>query len=119
MTKSEEIEVRRLVRQWIEKAAKDADLVEHLATEDRRREALGIHSQQAAEKYLKALLVRDQIPFPRTHDLRKILALLRPIYTALVNAVAGAEWLTQFGVEIGYPGDYPEMLPGDEKERST
>jgi HEPN domain-containing protein len=59
--------------------------------------------------------VRDQIPFPRTHDIRKILALLRPTYTALVGAVAEAEWLTQFGVEIRYPGDYPEMLPGDEK----
>ena len=59
--------------------------------------------------------MRDQIPFPRTHDIRKILALLRPTYTALVGAVAEAEWLTQFGVEIRYPGDYPEMLPGDEK----
>jgi HEPN domain-containing protein len=116
MKKPEEIEVRGLVRQWIGKARKDADLVEHLAAEDRHREALGYHAQQAAEKYLKALLVRHQILFPSTHDIGKVLALLRPTYPELAHALADTDWLTQFGVEIRYPGDYPEMLPGDEKK---
>jgi hypothetical protein len=28
--------------------------------------------------------------------------------------LSGAKWLTPFGVEIRYPGDTAEMLPGDE-----
>ena len=30
------------------------------------------------------------------------------------DEVRGAEWLTPFGVEIRYPSDAAEMLPGDE-----
>ena len=83
MTKSEEIEVRTLVGQWVGKATKDSDLVEHLAVENRHREALGFHAQRAAEKYLRALFVRHQILFPRTHEIGKILELLGPTYPTL------------------------------------
>ena len=32
----------------------------------------------------------------------------------LADSLGGAKWLTPFGVEIRYPGDTAEMLPGDE-----
>jgi HEPN domain-containing protein len=62
--------LRSLVRQWLEKAARDLDAAERLSTEGGRlREIVAFHCQQAAEKYLKALLVRNQIEFPKTHDI--------------------------------------------------
>jgi hypothetical protein len=33
----------------------------------------------------------------------------------VVEALPDAKWLDPFGVEIRYPGDRPETLPGDEK----
>lgn len=36
-------------------------------------ELIGFHAQQAAEKYLKALMSHRHIAFPRTHDLRTLL----------------------------------------------
>jgi HEPN domain-containing protein len=114
MNQLPEDERRGLVRQWIRKAAVDSDLVEHLVSEGAMYpEALGFHSQQAAEKYLKALLVRHQIEVPKTHDIRRILLLLRAIDSNFADSLLPARWLTQFGVEIRYPGDFPDMLPGD------
>jgi len=72
------------------------------------------HAQQAVEKYLKALLVRQQIEFPKTHDIEKLLRLLRTVYPELADSLLDAKWLTPCGVEIRYPGDFPETLPGDE-----
>jgi hypothetical protein len=33
----------------------------------------------------------------------------------VVEALPDAKWLNPFGVEIRYPSDRPETLPGDEK----
>jgi HEPN domain-containing protein len=77
----------------------------------RIREIVGFHCQQAAEKYLKALLTRCQIEFPKTHDIKMLLQLAGD---RVADSLGSAQWLTPFGVAIRYPGDTAEMLPGDE-----
>jgi len=109
-----EDEIRQLVAAWLRKADLDFETVLHLLPEDRFRDVVVFHSQQAAEKYLKALLTRHQIEFPKTHELRRLLELLRPADPVLSGALGGLKWLEPFGVEIRYPGDRPETLPGDE-----
>src|ERR1039458_4805249 len=68
-----------VLREWIERADADLHVAEQLAAEAARdlrvREIVGFHCQQAAEKYLKALLTRYQIEFRKTHDLRVLLDL--------------------------------------------
>src|ERR1017187_5386212 len=104
-----------LLREWIEKADADLEVARRMAAEaaddPRIREIVAFHCQQAAEKYLKALLTRRQIEFPKTHDIK---ALLQLAGDAVADSLGGAKWLTPFGVEIRYPGDTAEMLPGDE-----
>jgi len=68
-----------------------------------------------AEKYLKAFLVSRQIEFPKTHDLEELLELLEPVHSELAAALEGIEMLSPFGVKIRYPGDFPELLPGQEQ----
>jgi HEPN domain-containing protein len=64
-----ETALRELVLQWLEKAAADFGAAEQLRAQSGRfREIIAFHCQQAAEKYLKALLVRHQIEFPKTHE---------------------------------------------------
>ena len=68
MRPPEEIK-RDLVQRWLEKAQKDFDLAKDLVSENKPYlEAVGFHSQQAAEKFLKAYLVCFQIEFPKTNE---------------------------------------------------
>jgi HEPN domain-containing protein len=75
---------------------------------------VAFHAQQAAEKYLKALLTLRQIEFPKTHVIERLLLLLRASDPAVTEALDEASWLTPFGAEIRYPGDVPDTEPGDE-----
>ena len=88
--------------------------VVRLSAESEFRDIVGFHAQQAAEKYLKAILTRHQIEFPKTHVIRRLLILLQPVDPAMVKALDDANWLSPFGAEIRYPGDQAEALPGEE-----
>jgi HEPN domain-containing protein len=109
-----------VLREWVERADADLHVAEQLAAEAalnlRVREIAGFHCQQAAEKYLKALLTHFQIEFPKTHDLQVLLALLDRVDPRWAVAMREADWLSPFGAKVRYPGDTPEMLPGDERK---
>jgi len=57
---------------------------------------------------------RHQIEFPKTHDIKKLLLLVETASGEVAESLSDARWLTPFGVEIRYPSDTAEMLPGDE-----
>ncbi len=97
-----------IVRQWLEKAEEDLKAGEALLVADPPfLYPACFHAQQAAEKYLKAFLTWEQIEFPKTHMIEKLLDLLRPAHAALAAGVDGARLLTDYGVDIRYPGDQP------------
>jgi HEPN domain-containing protein len=109
--------LRELVAQWLEKADRDYNAAEQLLVQgDRFREIISFHCQQAVEKYLKALLVRRQVEFPKTHDIRKLLGWVAGVHPDLAESLNDADMLTPFGVEVRYPGDAPQVLPGGETE---
>jgi HEPN domain-containing protein len=66
-------------------------------------EAVCFHCQQAAEKYLKALLQEAGAYVPRTHNLVKLLPLIAPHYR-LRGLRRGLDFLTRYAVETRYPG---------------
>ena len=113
--KRPEDEIRQLVSEWIIKADLDFRTVERLVAEDPFRDIVAFHAQQAAEKYLKALLTRHQIEFPKIHELRRLLELLLDVEPQLTARLVDIKWLDPFGVEVRYPGDRPDTLLGDEK----
>jgi HEPN domain-containing protein len=109
--------IQSLALEWCAKGNADFDAAVHLMREGARfREIVYFHSQQAAEKYLKALLVRHQLEFPKTHDIKDLLDLLNTVHPAAAEALRDAEFLTPFGVKIRYPGDFPDTLPDAEKK---
>jgi len=104
-----------MVRQWIRKAELDYRAAESLLQDaDPIREVIAFHCQQAAEKYLKALLVSIPVEFPRTHDLDQLLELLAPVMPDLASTLDGIGMLSPFGVTIRYPGDFPGLPAGQE-----
>jgi HEPN domain-containing protein len=69
------------------------------------------HAQQAAEKYLKAVLVAEGIVFPRTHDLGALVTLLSDHGTGLGTLSLELQVLSGHVVEVRYPGVMP--MPDD------
>lgn len=103
------------VQQWLAKADSDYRVAERLAGDaEPIREALAFHCQQAAEKYLKALLVRHAIEFRKTHNIGELLDLLAPVAGETASSLREAEVLTPYGVEIRYPSDFPDVIAGEE-----
>lgn len=116
MTPPEQIK-RELVRQWLDKGEEDFGLIRHLTAEQYPYVgAIGFHAQQAAEKFLKALLVRHQIEFPKTHNLGELLDLIAATDAALADSLRNVTALNPYGVDTRYPGDFLELTPADAKE---
>ncbi len=68
---------RDLARILTEKAAGDAAVLAKLVDDtDVPDDVLGFHAQQAAEKYVKAVLAAREVEFERTHNLAYLLGLL-------------------------------------------
>ena len=109
-----EDELRSLVAEWVRKADLDFATVERLAPEEGFRDVVMFHAQQATEKFVKAVLARHQIEFPKTHVIKHLLILLAPVEPALTETLHETRWLSPFGVEIRYPADRADSLPGDE-----
>ena len=65
-------------------------------------EIFGFHVQQAVEKTLKAWLCCLGVPFPRTHDLDELGALLEEAGQTIPEAVAGLLEFTDFAVIFRY-----------------
>ena len=60
------------------------------------------------------LLTFYQIEFPKTHEIERLLALVGSANPEAADALGPAKWLGPFAVDVRYPGDAAEMLPGDE-----
>lgn len=101
-------EVRtELLQQWLSLAAKDFEVANHLLTESPRYyEILAFHAQQAAEKYLKAFLVHNQIAFRKNHDLEELLNLIAAKDHELAEFLRDVIVLSDYAVGIRYPSDF-------------
>jgi HEPN domain-containing protein len=98
--------MRRLTEEWVEKAEADYRVAEREAavTEEPSYSVVCFLAQQAAEKYMKALLTELGIGFPKTHDLGALLRLVPSGTTALADLRGPLEFLGMHAVESRYPG---------------
>ena len=97
--------MKPITREWAEKAEGDFKVAESLSRLDEPvYDAVCFHAQQCVEKYLKAYLTEQDIPYPRTHDLEALAKLSAPSLPRLSALMDGLRFLTSFAVEIRYPG---------------
>ncbi|MBV6439999.1 MAG: hypothetical protein EPGJADBJ_01661 [Saprospiraceae bacterium] len=65
---------------WLLKAERDLNLAQIAQIHaPESSDLICYHCQQAAEKYLKALVVHYKLPLRKTHDLEELLDLLLPV----------------------------------------
>lgn len=71
------------------------------------------HAQQAVEKSFKGLLIWHSISFGRTHDLMILLAAVVEIYPDFEDLRPICAELSEFAVDIRYPGGISEPPKGE------
>ena len=95
-----------LTAEWVEKA--EGDLVtarrERYARRTPNYDAACFHTQQMAEKYLKAFIQESQLPVPRTHDLVELLLLCQPFEASFILIETEIKSLNGYAVSVRYPG---------------
>jgi HEPN domain-containing protein len=105
------------VHQWLLKADEDFNAAKSLLTYGESfLPTVCFHSQQAVEKYLKAFLTYHQIEFPKTHDIDELLDLIAPIKKKLSESLRDVIVLTSYGVDVRYPGDFPNVTGSDAQQ---
>ena len=88
---------------FLRKAKQDEELLDFIFTSLKvSDEIFGFHSQQAAEKLLKALLSHLGISFKRTHNLLTLMDLLKDAKYAPPKKLSRLDELTPFGTIVRY-----------------
>ena len=91
--------------QWIRYAEEDWQVARNVAAmAPPRRNAACFHCQQAAEKYLKALMQETGLVVPKEHNLEKLLDKLLPHHGMLASLRRSLRSLTPYAVNFRYPG---------------
>ena len=65
---------------------------------------------------MKALLTKNNIEAPKTHDLRRLIQLALPFTPELALLVDVSDELTIHGVETRYPGELRKIKKSEMKE---
>lgn len=95
-------------REWLNRSRSNLAMakseVEGVYLED-----LCFDTQQAAEKAIKALLIKMSVEFPYIHDIAQLLTLLEKAGQEIPSDVREAEELTRFAILSRYPGLAPPV----------
>jgi HEPN domain-containing protein len=116
---SEANEILAIARDWVQKGENDLKNAIHTVgmRKDCPTDTVCFHAQQCVEKYSKAFLVLKRIDFPKTHDIKELIALLpsdaRPKMTPEEQ-----RRLTDYATVTRYPGDY-ELISLAEARRAV
>ncbi len=94
------------VEEWVSKA--ENNCISALDLAGRRKfqvpDVICNQCQQCAEKYLKALLVRHRIDFPKVHDMNQLEDLVAKAEPDIRRFHDHLKLLDPYGVDMKYPG---------------
>ena len=89
-------------REWMNRARSNLAMAKNRVPQA-YLEDLCFEAQQAAEKAVKALMIKHGIDFPYVHDLALLLSLLREAGEVIPDVVGQARRLTRFATVTRYP----------------
>jgi len=109
-----------LISEWLRRAKSNLKRARAgKSSEDIVYEDLCFDAQQAAEKSLKALLVKLNKPFPRTHSIEMLLKLIEEMGTEIPEDINQVRILTGYAVDSRYPGIYEPVSEEEYNEAVT
>ena len=89
------------VQEWISKANKDIRTVEIMKEFEDLTEIICFHCQQAVEKYLKALLIKNDYEITKTHNIDYLLNKCLQVNEEFEKYLGTA--LSEYAVDTRYP----------------
>jgi HEPN domain-containing protein len=105
------------IRSWLKKAAQDLESASWLLESPNPLYGpVGFHSQQAAEKSLKAYLTWADEPFEKTHSLVALVGLCLKSSPDFEELRLAATTLTPYAVISRYPGDLPDITEQESRD---
>jgi HEPN domain-containing protein len=98
--------MNRLTAEWVQKAEGDFIVAQKMlrARKQPVYDAVCFHSQQCAEKYLKAFLQENGFDIPKTHKLLDLVRLCMEVDGSANILVSDLIEIERFSVNIRYPG---------------
>lgn len=106
-----------IISEWLKRARSNLERARAEKISDEiLYEDLCFDAQQAVEKSLKALLVRLDKPFPKTHSIGMLLKLVEETGVEIPDDINRSKILTDYAVDTRYPGMYEPVSEGEYKE---
>lgn len=92
--------------EWIEKAEGNYHSAQVLMRQRKHLvpDVVCNQCQQCAEKYLKSLLVKHGLSFPKTHDLTQLKNLIKSVDADILLIAPALDTLNPYGIDVRYPG---------------
>jgi len=108
---------REITLNWLKKARSSLERAKMGKVSPRiLYEDLCFDAQQAVEKSLKAILVKLNQSFPKTHSIGILLKLIEEAGVEIPENINQAKLLTAYAVDTRYPGDYEPVSKEEYKE---
>jgi HEPN domain-containing protein len=101
---------------WLRHARSDLALARVERPAEVFLEMLCFHAQQAVEKSIKAVLLAKGIHFPYTHDIAKLISLVKETEISWPEDLNQAADLTEYASETRYPGSMEPVSEEDYRQ---
>lgn len=97
----------KLIQEWLRKADEDLGFAASIIEDSPFYAQICFHFQQAAEKYLKAIIVADDLEFQKIHDLVMLLKSCLGRRPELIRLMPDCKLLNRFYIDTRYPVHWP------------
>jgi HEPN domain-containing protein len=104
----------RLIREWLEKAEEDFEFALSVIDQSSFYAQICFHFHQAAEKYLKTLIIALELEFRKIHDLPVLLQSCLGKKPELESLIEGCRFLNAFYIDTRYPVHWPTRYTKEE-----
>jgi len=97
----------QIIKEWLQKADEDFEFACSVIEDSPFYAQICFHFHQAAEKYLKSLIIAYNLEFKKIHDLPVLLKLSMVINSGLEALMDDCTFLNAFYIEARYPVHWP------------
>lgn len=98
---------KEVVKEWMEKAEEDFGFASSSINLENYFAQICFHFQQAAEKYLKAFIIANELGFRPVHNLLELPEIFRQIEPKIKEIEDACRYLNPFYIDARYPVHWP------------
>ena len=104
----------KIVQEWLAKADDDLAFVNSILNDTTFFAQVCFHLHQAAEKYLKAVIVARDLEFKKVHDLKFLLNTYLSSEPSLAELSDDCAFLNRYYIDTRYPVHWPTNYTREE-----